>query len=208
MPDNDRPPYAAAGELIRSERKRLGLDQRELARRCGVSQQTVSGWERGTSRPRTGQAAELAVLLGMNVVNMLAVLGYIPLPDAGPGDGEWCVVTRTWFVRTGSWRVALDASQDVGRADWVDVRWHPSDPRLKTNAERSAAPAPAVAAQPGMLRIGSKPQETPVATLYLHPDDNPGSHGRLLGAITPTAVALEIVKRWNAAAEDGNQPQG
>jgi len=39
------------GEKIRSARKSLGLTQRQLADRLGVSNTSVSNWEKGLSRP-------------------------------------------------------------------------------------------------------------------------------------------------------------
>lgn len=54
------------------------------------------------------------------------------------------------------------------------------------------------AAMNGELRIGSKEQEVDSATLYLHPDDEPASKGKLLGVITPRSVAVEIVRLHDA----------
>ena len=39
------------GEVIRSRRTALGMNQAELAERAGVSRNTVAGWETGHSRP-------------------------------------------------------------------------------------------------------------------------------------------------------------
>ena len=39
------------GRKIRSVRRRLGLTQKELARRLGVARATVTRWENGSRRP-------------------------------------------------------------------------------------------------------------------------------------------------------------
>lgn len=51
------------GNFIRDERKKKGWNQAEFANRLGVGQQTVSGWERGSSRPRGGDIENLAEVL-------------------------------------------------------------------------------------------------------------------------------------------------
>ena len=74
------------GEIIRSGRVRLGWDQAELAHRVGASQQTVSGWERGTSRPRRPHVAQLAPLLEVNVAELLRAAGYGVATDGREQD--------------------------------------------------------------------------------------------------------------------------
>ena len=44
--------YSTLGRLIAQGRKAVGLQQGELAAAMRVSQQSVSRWEAGTSRPR------------------------------------------------------------------------------------------------------------------------------------------------------------
>ena len=39
------------GEIIRNARKSLGLTQRQLAEKIGVSNTSISNWEKGLSRP-------------------------------------------------------------------------------------------------------------------------------------------------------------
>jgi transcriptional regulator with XRE-family HTH domain len=65
------------GSLVRRARAQKGWDQAELARRLGtVRQQAVSGWERGSSRPKRAVVAQLADLLGMNEADLLSAAGY------------------------------------------------------------------------------------------------------------------------------------
>ena len=49
--------------VIRERRRALGLSQEELARRCGVSRQTVNAIENNKYDPTLGLAMRLARLL-------------------------------------------------------------------------------------------------------------------------------------------------
>jgi transcriptional regulator with XRE-family HTH domain len=60
------------GQRIRAARKRLGLSQPELASLLGVSQVTISQWERGQSRPSLDKLEPLAAKVG---AGLEAVLG-------------------------------------------------------------------------------------------------------------------------------------
>ncbi|MDQ3728773.1 MAG: helix-turn-helix domain-containing protein [Actinomycetota bacterium] len=70
------------GEQIRQQRERLGWDQADLAREVGgVTQQTVSRWERGASRPRRHVIVRLASLLDLDPRELLGAAGYGALAD-------------------------------------------------------------------------------------------------------------------------------
>ena len=51
------------GETIRNARKSLGLTQRQLAEKLGVSNTSVSNWEKGLSRPDADLIQKLCVCL-------------------------------------------------------------------------------------------------------------------------------------------------
>ena len=51
------------GEIIRNARKALGLTQRQLAERLGVSNTSVSNWEKGLSRPDADMIQKLCTHL-------------------------------------------------------------------------------------------------------------------------------------------------
>ncbi len=53
--------------IIRERRKALGLSQEELARRCGVSRQTVNAIENDKYDPTLSLAFHLADELGLTV---------------------------------------------------------------------------------------------------------------------------------------------
>lgn len=71
--------YATLGERIRSLRTAVGIaTQAELALQLGASQQTVSRWEAGTSRPRANDLAKLAAALKVDVTELSRAAGYAP----------------------------------------------------------------------------------------------------------------------------------
>lgn len=64
------------GNQIKSERDKQGWDQAALARAMGVTQQTVSRWESGQSRPRRDDVLKLADLFKASPNEWLAEAGY------------------------------------------------------------------------------------------------------------------------------------
>ncbi len=58
-------------ENIKKHRTRLGISQRELADRTGVSVQAVSKWERGNSAPELVTVCELARIFSVSVDELL-----------------------------------------------------------------------------------------------------------------------------------------
>ena len=62
------------GDYIRNMRKQLGLSQEQLARRVGVSQVTISEWERGVAYP--SKIRELAEALGVGVEKFASELAF------------------------------------------------------------------------------------------------------------------------------------
>src|SRR5699024_94045 len=66
------------GALIRERREAVGLSQAAVAAQLNVGQQTVSGWERGRSRPRLGMLTSLAQILAVEEDPLLDAGGYRP----------------------------------------------------------------------------------------------------------------------------------
>lgn len=77
--------YLESGALLSSLRKAKGWTQQEFAARAGVTQQTVSRWEQGLSRPRSKELASLATLLSAELGAMEAAAAYT-LPEGGSGQ--------------------------------------------------------------------------------------------------------------------------
>lgn len=53
------------GDRIRDARKAAGLTQRQLAERLGVSNTSISNWEKGLSRPDADMIQKLCVILSL-----------------------------------------------------------------------------------------------------------------------------------------------
>jgi len=59
------------GPKIEQRRLKLGLSQRELAKRLGVSAQAISLWETGQLNPRKDRIAKIAEVLGYPVRTLI-----------------------------------------------------------------------------------------------------------------------------------------
>lgn len=75
--------YFESGEMLTSLRKAKGWFQQEFAVRAGVTQQTVSRWEKGVSRPRSKELASLAALLEVELSALERAAGYSSTTGGG-----------------------------------------------------------------------------------------------------------------------------
>lgn len=66
--------YRVFGEQLREWREHAGLSQVELADVLGVTQQTVSDWERGKARPAGSRALDLDAALKLEPQTVLHAL--------------------------------------------------------------------------------------------------------------------------------------
>lgn len=73
-------------EFIRVRREAKGWNQRDLAIRLGVKQQTVSRWESGIAVPRPDRCLQLADALGVPRPEVLRLAGYLDPAAAGAPD--------------------------------------------------------------------------------------------------------------------------
>ena len=69
------PDRAALGARLRAAREAAGLTQREVQRRAGIEQATVSRMENGSQEPSSLELWRLAVLYGVSVAALLPVPG-------------------------------------------------------------------------------------------------------------------------------------
>lgn len=77
MPQNSDVPYAAFGSYLMGARTAAGIaTQKELAATLGATQQTVSRWEKGASRPRERELPKLADVLGVKTEELIKAAGY------------------------------------------------------------------------------------------------------------------------------------
>src|ERR1700676_5118431 len=80
-------PYLAFGDLLMSLRLKAGIaKQSEFARLIKNTQQTVSRWERGASRPRDKEFPLIAEVLSADVGQLLAAAGYAQLVASATYD--------------------------------------------------------------------------------------------------------------------------
>ncbi|HEX7638568.1 MAG TPA: helix-turn-helix domain-containing protein [Burkholderiaceae bacterium] len=69
--------YPELARIVAEARQRLGSPtQAEFAQRLGISQQSVSRWEAGSSRPRSGDLAGVAQMLQIDVAALRRAAGY------------------------------------------------------------------------------------------------------------------------------------
>ncbi len=76
------------GKRIRKYREELGLSQRQLAEKIGVSNGRVSNWEQGLNRPDADMLAELCYALQVSPSSLLGVT----LSKDELTDIEWKIV--------------------------------------------------------------------------------------------------------------------
>ena len=57
--------------FLKDKRLELGLSQSDIAEKVGVSQNTVSVWEKGISFPRIDKVKKLATLFGCSVAEIM-----------------------------------------------------------------------------------------------------------------------------------------
>ena len=81
------------GERIKRQRIRKGMTQKQLADVLGLSQGTIAGWERGSSKPNVRVVQKLAATLGTNTELIYRewddVLGIPPEPNHYFYFDEW-----------------------------------------------------------------------------------------------------------------------
>ena len=73
------------GPILEGARTRAALSQGARAVRRGVSQQTVSRWEQGLSRPRPQLITKLAEILNLDAAELTAAAGQTQSPTASAG---------------------------------------------------------------------------------------------------------------------------
>lgn len=61
----------AFGVRLQRLRTKAGLSQAEIAERMGVGAPSVSSWEKGRARPKSGRMAQLAAILGVPTSDLL-----------------------------------------------------------------------------------------------------------------------------------------
>ena len=76
------------GPILEGARTRVALSQGALAALLGVSQQTVSRWEQGLSRPRPQLITKLAEILNLDAAELTAMAGQTESSTASAGRAD------------------------------------------------------------------------------------------------------------------------
>ena len=88
------------GTRLREERDRVGISQRELARRIGLSASMISQIESGQSKPSVSTLYDIVTELGVSVDDIfgggngsayaIGIRGRRRLPTRPPTTARWC----------------------------------------------------------------------------------------------------------------------
>jgi transcriptional regulator with XRE-family HTH domain len=99
-------------DLIRLKREELGLTMKELAKKVGVSEATISRWESGDiEKIRRGKIQALASAIGVNPVELL---GYEITIDTNKRDKRYDL-TQEEGVLIESFRTADETTREMVR---------------------------------------------------------------------------------------------
>jgi transcriptional regulator with XRE-family HTH domain len=66
------------GRSLQERREEMGVGQADLAKRIGVTQQTISRWENGEIVPPPKRLTQLAAALEIDLDRLLGYAGYLP----------------------------------------------------------------------------------------------------------------------------------
>lgn len=164
------------GELVRGKRQRLGLSQRELADRAGLSLRAIRNIELGhVQRPHGASLRRLTRAIGLpeHWTIQVKVLG--PLELAGHGDP---FTVGSMKVRCLLALLALQPNQTVAHSEIVDSLWDDDPPesamnlvhtyvarlrRLMKEAENPIAEGPTVVATRGGYRMAVQEEQLDAA---------------------------------------------
>jgi len=107
------------GQRIRRRRSEAKLSASEVARRTGVTRETLAAWESGQSAPRANKLVTLATALGVEIGWLL---GNGPAEDAPPAANDPVAALREEVARaravTADLATRLDGLRD--RLDALD----------------------------------------------------------------------------------------
>jgi transcriptional regulator with XRE-family HTH domain len=76
------------GRSVQERREELGVGQADLAKRVGVTQQTISRWENGEIVPPPKRLTQLAAALDIDLDRLLGYAGYLPSSPAALSRSE------------------------------------------------------------------------------------------------------------------------
>lgn len=116
-------PVSRLADVLRGRREARGVEQGELARLVGVTQQTVSKWETGVTVPRPARIAALARALDLDA-GLLHALAGVAADSGGDGTYRDSSPRRTVRAPAGIRLAALSQAQLVALLDaaWRELQ--------------------------------------------------------------------------------------
>ncbi|RYY87757.1 MAG: helix-turn-helix domain-containing protein [Chitinophagaceae bacterium] len=116
------------GQLIAQAREQLGLNQSELARRLGVTPQSVQSWESDRNTPRHKRLKEIGDQLGVSAAYLMGEMGRnVDLPDDASNVSSALSPTRYFMYPEISWVQAGSACEAMDTINLQACPTHSSD---------------------------------------------------------------------------------
>lgn len=116
------------GQLIALAREQLGINQSELARRLGVTPQTVQAWEADKNSPRHKKLKEAGDVLGVSASWLLGEDGQNPRVKREDSNVELALQpTRSFMYPEISWVQAGAATEAMDTSNVAACERHSSD---------------------------------------------------------------------------------
>lgn len=185
-------------DVIAEARRKAGLNQSELARKLGVTPQSVQAWESGKSTPRPTMMKKISKELGMHA-EVIIQAALSELPDDDPYGAER--FSREWLnedepgtaAKDLSGVVAWDASSPVA-PDEVEVPFL-AEVELSAGSGRTSVesmPAQKLRFDRAMLReLGIQPDHVVCATVHGHSMSPVLPDGATVGIDTGSTLVRE-----------------
>ncbi|MDN7495024.1 S24 family peptidase [Burkholderia gladioli] len=107
------------GDLIKRKRKERGLTQKQLAAHFGISDVSVSEWERNLTRPDTARLSDLARILKTTVEELLGGRVNAPEPNTEPGPEIRGMVPLVSWVQAGQWADVYKNFEEIDAEQWL-----------------------------------------------------------------------------------------
>ncbi len=107
------------GDHIRRKRKERGLTQKELAAHFGITDVSVSEWERNLTRPDQARLSDLARILKTTVEELLGGRPKATASNVEPGPEIKGVVPLVSWVQAGQWAEIYKNFDVLDAQEWI-----------------------------------------------------------------------------------------
>ncbi|WP_369055019.1 LexA family protein [Burkholderia gladioli] len=107
------------GDLIKQKRKERGLTQKELAAYFGITDVSVSEWERNLTRPDAARLSDLARILKTTVEELLGGRPKATAANVEPGPEIRGMVPLVSWVQAGQWAEVYKNFDELDAEQWL-----------------------------------------------------------------------------------------